>query len=83
MQELCIPSQYRTMVDVDYQDAYRQYRYESKQYEKFTGTNETTGGGRRTRISTFRSCLSFSSQPIQNRSTNIRYDLRYTGSPPQ
>jgi hypothetical protein len=81
--ELCIPNQYRTMVDVDYQDAYRQYRYETKQYEKFTGTNERTGGGRRTRISTFRSCLSFSSQPIQYRSTNIRYDLRYTGSPPQ
>jgi hypothetical protein len=71
------------MIDVDYQEEYRQYRYETKQYEKFTSTNERTGGGRRTRISTFRSCLSFSSQPIQYRSPNIRYDLRYTGSPPQ
>ncbi len=71
------------MIDVDYQEEYRQYRYETKQYEKFTSTNERTGGGRRTRISTFRSCLSFSSQPTQCRSTNIRYDLRYTGSPPQ
>jgi hypothetical protein len=71
------------MIDVDYQDAYRQYRYETKQYEKFTGANERNGVGRRTRISTFRSYLSLSSQPIQYRSTNIRYNLRYTGSPPQ
>ncbi len=71
------------MIDVDYQEEYRQYRYETKQYEKFTGTNERTGGGRRTRLSTFRSYLSFSSQPNQYRSTNIRYDLRYTSSPPQ
>jgi hypothetical protein len=71
------------MIDIDYQEEYRQYRYETKQYEKFTGINEKTGGGRRTRLSTFRSCLSFSSQPNQYRSTNIRYDLRYTGSPSQ
>ncbi|CAF1148549.1 unnamed protein product [Adineta steineri] len=83
--EFCIPEQYRTMIDIHYQEHYRKYRFETKQYDKFTGTNERTdgGGGRRTRISTFRSCLSFSSQPIQYRSTNIRYDLRYTGSPPQ
>ncbi len=71
------------MIDVDYQEQYRQYRFETKQFDKFTGTNETTHGGRRTRGLTFRSCLSFSSQPLQYRSTNIRYDLRYTGSPPQ
>ncbi|CAF2961939.1 unnamed protein product [Rotaria sp. Silwood2] len=81
--EFCIPNQYRTMIDIDYQDEYRQYRYETKQCERFTGTNEKISGGRRTRVSTFRSCLSFSSQPIQYRSMNIRYDLRYTGSPPQ
>jgi len=81
--ELCIPDQYRTMIDIDYQEEYRQYRSETKQHEKFTGTNERNGGGRQTRISTFRSCLSFSSQPIQYRSSNIRYDLRYTDSPPQ
>ena len=73
------------MIDADYQEEYRQYRSETKQYEKFTGSNERSdGGGRRTRLSTFRSCLSFSSsQSNQYRSTNIRYDLRYTGSPPQ
>ncbi|CAF1134902.1 unnamed protein product [Adineta ricciae] len=81
--EFCFPNQYRTMVDSDFHEEYRRYRLETKQYDKFTGTNERTGGGRRTRISTFRSCLSFSSQPVQYRSTNIRYDLRYTGSPPQ
>jgi hypothetical protein len=73
------------MIDVDYQEQYRQYRFETKQLDKFTGTNETTGGGRRTRGLTFRSCLSFSSQTQTNqyRSSNIRYDLRYVGSPPQ
>ena len=74
------------MIDINFQEEYRLYRSETKQYEKFTSTNEKTGGGRRTRISTFRSCLSYSSsssQPIQYRSTNIRYDLRYTGSPLQ
>lgn len=72
------------MFDVDFQEEYRQYRSETKQCERFTGTNnERTIDGRRTRVSTFRSCLSFSSQTIQCRSLNIRYDLRYTGSPPQ
>jgi hypothetical protein len=71
------------MIDTNYQEQYRQYRFETKQYNKFTGTNETTGGGRRTHGLTFRSCLSFSSQTNQIRSSNIRYDLRYIGSPPQ
>ena len=71
------------MVDVDYQEQYRQYRFETKQHNKFTGTNETTGGGRRMRGLTFRSCLSYSSQINQTRSSNIRYDLRYIGSPSQ
>jgi hypothetical protein len=71
------------MIDVDYQEQYRQYRFETKQFDKFTGTNEITHGGRRTRGLTFRSCLSFSSQTNQSRSSNIRYDLRYIGSPPQ
>ncbi|CAF1314336.1 unnamed protein product [Adineta ricciae] len=79
--EFCVPKQYRLMIDVDYQEQYRQYRFETKQYDKFTGANETTGGGRRTRGLTFRSCLSFSSQTTQARSSNIRYDLRYIGSP--
>lgn len=79
----CIPNEYRTMIDSNFHEQYRQYRSETKQYDKFTGTNERTGGGRRTRISTFRSCLSLSSQSNQYRSTNIRYDLRYTGSPSQ
>jgi len=75
--EFCIPNQYRTMIDIDYQEQYRQYRFETKQFDKFTGANETTGGGRRTRGLTFRSCLSFSSQTNhQSRSSNIRYDLR-------
>ncbi|CAF3426725.1 unnamed protein product [Rotaria socialis] len=81
--QFCIPNQYRTMIDVDYQEEYRQYRHETKQCDRFTGTNERPSNGRRTRVSTFRSCLSFSSQPVQNRSMNIRYDLRYTGSPSQ
>ncbi|CAF0789181.1 unnamed protein product [Adineta steineri] len=82
--EFCLPNQYRTMIDVDYQEQYRQYRFETKQFDKFTGANETTGGGRRTRGLTFRSCLSFSSHNTnQCRSSNIRYDLRYTESPPQ
>ncbi|CAF1131116.1 unnamed protein product [Rotaria sordida] len=81
--EFCIPNQYRMMIDIDYQEEYREYRYETKQCERFTGTNEKIGDGRRTRVSTFRSCLSFSSQPMQYRPINIRYDLRYTGSPPQ
>ncbi len=72
------------MIDVDYEEEYRKYRFETKQYDKFTGKNETIGGGRRTRGLTFRSCLSFSSQMNhQNRSSNIRYDLRYIGSPSQ
>lgn len=66
------------MVDINYQDAYREYRFEAKQNEKFSGIKDIRDGGRRTRTSTFRSCLSYSS-----RSSNIRYDLRYTGSPPQ
>jgi len=81
--EFCMPNQYRTMIDIDYQEQYRQYRFETKQFDKFSGTNETIGGGRRTRGLTFRSCLSFSSQTNQTRSSNIRYDLRYIGSPPQ
>ncbi|UJR16237.1 hypothetical protein I4U23_003147 [Adineta vaga] len=81
--DFCIPKQYRLMIDPDYQEQYRQYRLETKQYDKFTGANETTGGGRRTRALTFRSCLSFSSQTNQTRPSNIRYDLRYMGSPSQ
>jgi hypothetical protein len=77
------------MIDSNYQDAYREYRHETKQNEKFTGIKENTvgggavtgAGGRRTRTTTFRSCLSFS-QTSTHRSSNIRYDLRYTGSPP-
>lgn len=61
------------MVDADFQEQYRQYRFETKQCDKFTGTNETTGGGRRTRALTFRSCLSFSSQTNQMSSCNIQY----------
>lgn len=82
--EYSIPKQYRPMVDVNFQDAYREYRFEAKQHEKFTGIKENktnVGGGRRTRISTYRSCLSFSSQSNTYRSSNPRYDLRYTGSP--
>jgi hypothetical protein len=71
-----MPNAYRTMIDINYQEEYRQYRFETKQYDKFTGANETTGGGRRTRGLTFRSCLSFSSQTNQTRLSNIRYDLR-------
>ena len=71
------------MIDVDYHEEYRQYRFETKQCDRFTGANETAGGGRRTRGLTFRSCLSYSSQTNQNRSSNLRYDLRYTGSPSQ
>ncbi|CAF2449214.1 unnamed protein product [Rotaria sp. Silwood2] len=81
--QFCIPNQYRTMSDVNYQEEYRQYRFETKQFDKFTGENERIGGGRRTRGLTFRSCLSFSSQPNQYRSSNIRYDLRYIESPPE
>lgn len=71
------------MADANYQEEYRQYRFETKQFDKFTGANERTGGGRRTRALTFRSCLSFSSQTSQSRSSNIRYDLRFIESPPQ
>jgi hypothetical protein len=73
------------MIDINYQEQYKEYRFETKQFEKFTGANERIGdgGGRRIRGLTFRSCLSFSSQTNQNRSSNIRYDLRYIGSSPQ
>ena len=71
--EFCVPNQYRTMVDADFQEQYRQFRFETKQYDKFTGTNASTGGGRRTRGLTFRSCLSFSSQTNQMSSCNLRY----------
>ena len=76
--EFCVPQQYRTMIDSNYQDAYQESRALSKQNEKFTG------GRRRVRVSNFRSCLSFSSQTttLSHRSSNLRYDLRYTGSPP-
>ncbi|CAF1232890.1 unnamed protein product [Rotaria sordida] len=77
--QFCIPNQYRTMNDVDYQEEYRQYRFETKQFDKFTSANERINGGRRTRGLTFRS---FSSQLNQCRSSNIRYDLRYMESPP-
>ncbi|CAF1113200.1 unnamed protein product [Rotaria sp. Silwood1] len=81
--QFCIPNQYRMMNDIDYEEEYRQYRFETKQFDKFAGANERVGGGRRTRGLTFRSCLSFSSQPNQYRSSNIRYDLRYMESPPE
>ena len=69
------------MLDGDYHEEYRQYRSETKQFDKFTGANERTGGGgRRKRGLTFRSCLSFSSQTNSNRSSNLRYDLRSTES---
>lgn len=60
------------MLDADYHDQYREYRSETKQCNKFTGGNERTGGGRRTRGLIFRSCLSFSSQTNSNRSSNVR-----------
>ena len=83
LQEFCAPNRYRTMVDSHYQEQYRQYRAETKQCDKFKGCHGTTEGGRRTRATAFRSCLSYSSQPNQPRLSNLRYDLRYTGSPPQ
>jgi hypothetical protein len=66
------------MIDGDYQEEYRKYRFETKQVDKFTGTTK--------RGLTIRSCLSFSSSSCQSnqyRPSNLRYDLRYTGSPPQ
>ena len=71
------------MLDVDFQEQYRKYRFETKQFDKFTGANEKLGGGRRTRGVAFRSCLSFSFQTNQYRSSNLRYDLRNIESPPQ
>lgn len=59
------------MLDEDYHEEYRRYRSETKQCDKFTSANERTGGGRRTRGLTFRSCLSFSSQINSNRSSNL------------
>lgn len=81
--DFCVPNQYRTMIDENFQVEYRKYRAETKQIDQFRSSNDKTAGGRRTRHLTFRSCLSFSSQPQMNssRPTNIRYDLRYTGSP--
>ena len=71
------------MSAADYQEEHRQYRSETKKYEKFTGASRKIDDERPTHVSTFRSYLSFSSHPSQYRSTNIRYGLRYTGSSPQ
>lgn len=81
--DFCVPNQYRTMLDGNFQDEYRKYRAETKQLDKFRGSNERTGAGRRTRGLTFRSCLSYSSQTNQSCLSNLPYDLRYAGSPPQ
>lgn len=69
------------MIDAAYQEAYREYRSEAKQHEKFSGNKDKSEGGRRTRVLTFRSCLSFSSQTNYSSSSNIQHDLRYINSP--
>lgn len=79
--EFCVPQFYRTMIDAAYQEAYREYRSEAKQHEKFSGNKDKSEGGRRTRVLTFRSCLSFSSQTNYSSSSNIQHDLRYINSP--
>lgn len=63
--EFSFPRQYRPMIETNFQEDYRRYRAETKQCDKFRGSNERTGAGRRTRALTFRSCLSYSSQPTE------------------